>query len=71
MGAEDLRWAPLPLTSTTQRQYFLQKTETLIKTLVLFSSRPIHIYIINNDQAVFDHLSAAVFKFNVSSESLR
>lgn len=53
------------------RQYFLQKTETLIKTLVLFSSRPIHIYIINNDQAVFDHLSAAVYKFNMSSGSLR
>ena len=41
----------------------LLQAETLLKTLVLFSSRPITVHLAHNDYAIVKHIKAAVLKF--------
>ena len=42
-----------------QRKELLLQIQTLIKTIVLFSSRPVTIHIVNNDEEVFDDIAAS------------
>ena len=46
-----------------QRQLFFLQTRTLIKTLLLFSSRPISFYIVNNDENIFVELVDSLKEF--------
>ena len=41
------------------------QAETLMKTLVLFSSRPITVHIAHNDIAIVKHMEEAVLKFGL------
>ena len=46
-----------------QRKELLLQIQTLIKTIVLFSSRPVTIHIVNNDEKIFGDIAAS-FMFN-------
>ena len=46
-----------------QRSRILLQTKTLIKTLSFFSSRPLSIYILNNDHIIFQ----VIFRNNIST----
>ena len=46
-----------------QRKELLLQIQTLIKTIVLFSSRSVTIHIVNNDEEVFGDIAAS-FMFN-------
>ena len=52
--------------SLFQRRRFLEQTNTLVKTLMFFSSRPLSFYILTNDDTVFVDIRAAAAQYNRS-----
>ena len=50
-----------------QRARVLLQTKTLIKTLTFFTSRPLSIYILNNDNAIFQ---ATILNYNYKERQL-
>ena len=49
-----------------QRSRLLLQAETLVKTLVLFSSRPITLHIAYNNITIVNHMQEAAAKFDKS-----
>ena len=56
--------------SPPQRRRFLEQTNTLVKTLIFFSSRPLNFYILTNDDSMFVDIRDAAAQFN-SSQPVR
>ena len=52
--------------SLFQRRRFLEQTNTLVKTLMFFSSRPLSFYVLTNDDTVFVDIRAAAAQYNSS-----
>ena len=52
--------------SLFQRKRFLEQTNTLVKTLMFFSSRPLSFYILTNDDTVFVDIRDAAAQYNRS-----
>ena len=52
--------------SLFQRRRFLEQTNTLVKTLMFFSSRPLSFYIITNADTVFVDIRNAAAQYNSS-----
>ena len=52
--------------SLFQRRRFLEQTNTLVKTLMFFSSRPLSFYILTNDDTVFVDIRDAAAQYNSS-----
>ena len=52
--------------SPFQRRRFLEQTNTLVKTLMFFSSRPLSFYILTNDDTVFVDIRDAAAQYNRS-----
>ena len=52
--------------SLIQRRRFLEQTNTLVKTLMFFSSRPLSFYILTNDDTVFVDIRDAAAQYNSS-----
>ena len=55
--------------SLFQRRRFLEQTNTLVKTLMFFSSRPLSFYILTNDDTVFVDIRAAAAQYNSSQRA--
>jgi len=53
-----------------ERRRFLEQTNTLVKTLIFFSSRPLNFYILTNDDSMFVDIKDAAAQFN-SSQPVR
>ena len=54
-----------------QRKELLLQIQTLIKTIVLFSSRPVTIHIVNNDEEVFGDISASFMLNHAATNDTR
>ena len=52
--------------SPFQGRRFLEQTNTLVKTLMFFSSRPLSFYILTNDDTVFVDIRNAAAQYNSS-----
>ena len=52
--------------SLFQRRRFLEQTNTLVKTLMFFSSRPLSFYVLTNDDTVFVDIRDAAAQYNRS-----
>ena len=54
-----------------QREELLLQTRTLIKTIVLFSTKPVTIHIVNNDVKLFHDIAAFFMANHVASDDAR
>ena len=81
VGRKDKAWlmwvSPFLLWSSSnnfllfQREELLLQTRTLIKTIVLFSARPVTIHIVNNDVKLFHDIAAFFMANHVASDDAR
>ena len=55
--------------SLFQRRRFLEQTNTLVKTLMFFSSRPLSFFILTNDDTVFVDIRDAAAQYNSSQQA--
>ena len=69
-GSSDMdliaQWCRMVSPSLFQRRRFLEQTNTLVKTLMFFSSRPLSFYILTNDDTVFVDIRNAAAQYNSS-----
>ena len=54
-----------------QKKVLLLQIETLIKTIVLFSSRPVTIHIVNNDEEIFREIGSDFLRNHVATNDTR